>query len=101
MRTKSSLEQMLEEELENEKRHSNSLLQQLEKNQTEYIKELQKISRAFEDTCRQMKQGYELILKEELAKNNRLLETYMQSEAVEFQSLKNELERLSKALKNT
>ena len=92
-----ALEQMLRDELEREKRHSDFLLQQLKSNQTEFIEELQRISRAYENELTKITQSF----KEELAKNRALLKNYMNSEATEFNALQSELERLSKALKNT
>ena len=72
-------------------------LQQLKSNQTAFIEELQRISRVYENELTKITQSF----KEELAKNRALLENYMQTEATEFNALQSELERLSKALKNT
>ena len=92
-----ALEQMLRDELEREKRHSDFLLQQLKSNQTEFIEELQRISRAYENELTKITQSF----KEELAKNRELLEKYLQSEAVEFLALKSDLTKLSTTLKSS
>ena len=96
-----ALEQMLRDELENEKRHSDFLLKQLKNNQAEFTTELQRISTSFEDEVKKISQSYEYMLKEELAKNRALLEKYLQSEATEFSTLKSELEQLSAKLKSS
>lgn len=44
-----SLEQMLQEELEKERQHSSYLSKQLKQSQTAFIEELQRISRVYEN----------------------------------------------------
>ena len=95
-----ALEQMLRDELESEKRHSDFLLKQLKSNQAEFTTELQRISTSFEDEVKKISQSYEYMFKEELAKNRALLEKYLQSEAVEFNALQSDLKSFTKELKN-
>ena len=91
-----SLEQMLQEELEKERQHSSYLSKQLKQSQTAFIEELQRISRVYENELTKITQSF----KEELAKNRALLENYMQTEATEFNALHSTLKSSMKELKN-